>query len=1229
MTLLITSTHYNFPSPLPDRNDPGRFFGEGVVFKAKLIGILEVGEARGDRMCQEALQVSGMHAGQSANHTPNKIPLLLFQDLKMAIRAAGEHKQRITIHVTIDGLRLRDEKTGDSLYHHPVHKISFIAQDMTDSRAFGYIFGSPDSGHRFFGIKTDKAASQVVLAMRDLFQVVFELKKKEIELARQTIQTKAVLGGGGGGVGVTGSSHSTSDKLKAVLDQKFMAISKAGGSSFMDETSFMSGASGGGGINAGQMGDLVDLEQELSSIQRGITQMEKMTPNEGLPNKLDSDDPFGDSFATPPPHSNSSSNPNTQFNILPPPPESAKGSSRQTKGQQQMPGERRENDWSPPLLPPPGAERAKISSSGSSSCRPMEMDRPSTVSPHPNSDWLSDEAAMSSLFEGANIRSAAEELEREFLSGRSSATNQQSKDDGDKFADAFIDLDPLGTGKNKPYVDKKFFFQDVKNPPKKVLKELSSSDVNFIATFQPATTTEDNELNSSTESQMSSSAARQRKVSSEEEHQANPSHRYAEQSLFHSSNAAQNYFEPFEDPFELVPKVEQSPPPPREETLRRPSVNQNHSSSLSVPLKVILPPETNRNSSRGSTPRNRSPNFARERGGSGDVSRKSSYESTRRVRQSPDYSDAPEPPPRPDISHYADPPPLPPKKVFSEMSTTTPRTSNRPSLGNFKLSMSSPRDSSSPKFGSDAAPPLPLPSRRVGHTESKYPGPERPHRQEEDGYLMPTSPNVPVLLPPPKAAGQTKRAQKKYSGGPLSPAAPVAAAVTTATASEPVTQTEITVSQLLQLSLDELADKLNVSVQNLSEFLTKEKQGEQKAKVAPAVVVPPPPSSGGGRERLHKTEPNVFKVSFDDDNKDATFVAVFDDNFGEEEPNDFVADFDNANIQLASATTASQSQQPPPATETSADRYAVFREIFEEQPDLLSGEDIQAMSMDAGNEGVDEEEEGDPRQSLESVIPVPPRIDTSITATISQAKDRYAALRDIVLVENLFEATPPPESSVSLKAGESPVPDAMMMLMGDEAEPVTILSDDNFVSDNFGDFEGSVAAAAAADDEDKTITSSHINVESPEEDERTDYELKDKSCTPTFVSARDDLEIDELMNLAVSNLSLNNINSLSPKITEMQLKHASTSPILRGQGTSPEQLQQKTIDTSTSPIIMQMLSPVAFDKSSPKPPITVVTPPPIAAVGVSQQEVVPEEKDELQHTNGGEWNYSFSSNKDS
>lgn len=63
--------------------------GDGMTFKSKLIGVLEVPEARGDRMCQDALQ-----------------------ELKMAIKASGEHKQRVMIHVAVDGLKIRDEKTG-------------------------------------------------------------------------------------------------------------------------------------------------------------------------------------------------------------------------------------------------------------------------------------------------------------------------------------------------------------------------------------------------------------------------------------------------------------------------------------------------------------------------------------------------------------------------------------------------------------------------------------------------------------------------------------------------------------------------------------------------------------------------------------------------------------------------------------------------------------------------------------------------------------------------------------------------------------------------------------------------------------------------------------------------------------------------------------------------------------------------------------------------------------
>lgn len=51
--------------------------------------------------------------------------------------------------------------------------------------------------------------------------------------------------------------------------------------------------------------------------------------------------------------------------------------------------------------------------------------------------------------------------------------------------DVFTELDPLGTGKIKPYVDKKHFFQDLKNPPKKVLNDLLPQTQDPITSLDP------------------------------------------------------------------------------------------------------------------------------------------------------------------------------------------------------------------------------------------------------------------------------------------------------------------------------------------------------------------------------------------------------------------------------------------------------------------------------------------------------------------------------------------------------------------------------------------------------------------------------------------------------------------------------------------------------------------------------------------------------------------------
>ncbi|XP_076439936.1 uncharacterized protein LOC143279711 isoform X2 [Babylonia areolata] len=141
--------------------DASRFEGNGISYRAKLIGIEDVPEARGDKMCQETIQ-----------------------KLKGAVKTSGQHKQKIFINVTLEGLKIIDSASMSILHTHPVHRISFISRDVTDSRAFGYVCGSGDDSHKFYGIKTANSAENVVLALRELFQTVYEMKKQEMEDAK-------------------------------------------------------------------------------------------------------------------------------------------------------------------------------------------------------------------------------------------------------------------------------------------------------------------------------------------------------------------------------------------------------------------------------------------------------------------------------------------------------------------------------------------------------------------------------------------------------------------------------------------------------------------------------------------------------------------------------------------------------------------------------------------------------------------------------------------------------------------------------------------------------------------------------------------------------------------------------------------------------------------------------------------------------------------------------------
>ncbi|XP_058486696.1 DAB adaptor protein 1b isoform X2 [Solea solea] len=154
-----------------DRTEAGlikRFRGDGVRYKAKLIGIDEVTAARGDKLCQDSM--------------------MKLKGMASSARSKGEHKQRVFLTVSFGGIKIYCERSGVLLHHHSVHEISYIAKDTRDHRAFGYVCGK-EGHHRFVAIKTSQSAEPLIIDLRDLFTLIYDIKQRE-ELEKKAQKDK-------------------------------------------------------------------------------------------------------------------------------------------------------------------------------------------------------------------------------------------------------------------------------------------------------------------------------------------------------------------------------------------------------------------------------------------------------------------------------------------------------------------------------------------------------------------------------------------------------------------------------------------------------------------------------------------------------------------------------------------------------------------------------------------------------------------------------------------------------------------------------------------------------------------------------------------------------------------------------------------------------------------------------------------------------------------------------
>jgi disabled homolog 2 len=245
-----------------------------------------------------------------------------------------------------------------------------------------------------------------------------------------------------------------------------------------------------------------------------------------------------------------------------------------------------------------------------------------------------------------------------------------------------------------------------------------------------------------------------------------------------------------------------------------------------------------------------------------------------------------------------------------------------------------------------------------------------------------------------------------------------------------------------------------------------------------------------------------------------------------------------------------------------ADRYAVFREIIDQE---MHQDSFHQESIESNNSNSLEDERGgssfefakeldnsfSPVMDSQFKSPTPvqmAKIDTNITDAISGAKDRYAALRDIILVQDLFDKTAMP--------------------------PLASISDSN-LSDDQEDVEQVFDAAEAADnnsiDNVPTYSISWADAEANQSEvSDTQHQDDQKSLQIISTSQKDDLEIDEYMKKAISELSLD--QRLSPNIQAAKL---SPSPC------QLEKPQTNVNDMSTSPIpIFASKSPQQAEKEN-------------------------------------------------
>ncbi|XP_055717915.1 disabled homolog 2-like isoform X2 [Salvelinus fontinalis] len=168
----LSSNKRGPPVTKPPSDGTSRFQGDGVRYKAKLIGVDYVPAAQGDKMCLDSM--------------------MKLKGQEVAGRNQGRHKQRVWLKVSITGVKILDERTGVVEYDHERGKINSLTKDESDPRALSYIYDH-EGTYTLFYIKMANLADPVLDDIKEVCQSPVAQEDQVIKVNKPVENAVALL----------------------------------------------------------------------------------------------------------------------------------------------------------------------------------------------------------------------------------------------------------------------------------------------------------------------------------------------------------------------------------------------------------------------------------------------------------------------------------------------------------------------------------------------------------------------------------------------------------------------------------------------------------------------------------------------------------------------------------------------------------------------------------------------------------------------------------------------------------------------------------------------------------------------------------------------------------------------------------------------------------------------------------------------------------------------------